>query len=83
MKNNCEGFAPIYKELGELIGEEKTLLIYKNMKGQQVTFPKKLYSSEYVKKLLSAKYTGNNIKELAKELDYTERHLRKILKEIS
>lgn len=79
MEDNCEGFADIYKELGELIGIDKTLIIYENMKGQQVTFPKKLYSAEYVKQQLLTRYTGSNIKELARELNYTERYLRKLL----
>lgn len=75
----AQGFTEIYRDLAELIGIEKTLIIYENMKGQQITLPKRLYAVDYVKKELSSRGTEKNIKELAKEFNYTERYMRKLL----
>ena len=36
----------------EILGEDIVFKLYKNYRGQQVTFPMKLYSNEYVKKYI-------------------------------
>ena len=41
-----EGLAEIYNQLVELVGIENTEEIYKNMKGQQITFPMRLYRTD-------------------------------------
>lgn len=81
-KISSEGFSDIYKELAEIVGIENTLLIYKSMRGQQVTFPKRLYSIEYVIEQLMRDISNKNIKRLSIEFDYTEKYLRQILKEV-
>ncbi|MFV0343212.1 MAG: Mor transcription activator family protein [Anaerocolumna sp.] len=75
-----EGFMPIYKELAEIIGEEKTYEIFKNMRGQQITFPKRLFSSDYVINQVLRSNDSANIKKLALDYDYTEKHLIQLLK---
>ena len=80
-KISSEGFSDIYKDLAEIVGIENTLAIFKCMRGQQVTFPKRLYSVEYV--IEQVKDSSNkNVKKLAMEFDYTEKYLRQILKEV-
>lgn len=74
-----DGAADIYNQLIELIGEENTMLIFQTFKGQQVTFPKRFYKSEYVVKEVRRRYNGSNLQELAREFDYTDRHLRKLI----
>ncbi len=70
----------IYKDIAEIIGIEKTLLLHDNFQGQQVTFPKKLYTKEYIIRQSKDK-NNENIKKMAFQFGYTESHLRKILKE--
>ena len=43
MKSNSDKYSGIYKELVDLLGEEDTLKIYENFRGQQVTFPMRIY----------------------------------------
>lgn len=74
-------YAGIYKELAEIIGVENVNLIYKNLRGQQVTFPMKLFTTEYTVRQVMTEYNGKNIKQLAVKYGYTERHLRKLLKD--
>jgi Mor transcription activator family. len=74
-------FAGIYKDIADIIGPENVYLIYKNLRGQQVTFPKKLFTTEYTLRMVMEEYNGSNMKQLAVKYEYTERHLRRLLKE--
>lgn len=72
--------AGIYKDIAELIGIEKTLLLHKEFQGQQITFPKKLFSKAYIlNKIQEDKPL--DIRSIASEYGYTERRLRQMLKE--
>jgi len=82
IKSSAE-LAGIYKDLAELIGIEGAYIIYKNLKGQQITFPQKLYSAEYVAREVKCKYDGTNLKALAAKYGYTERHLRKMMNKVN
>lgn len=77
MKN--EDFRGIYKNMIDLFGEEITIKLYENYKGQQITFPMRLYSKKYVLRIINEKYNGENLKELSRELDYSERWIRKLI----
>lgn len=72
--------AEVYKDFAELIGYENVVLLYNYMGGQQITFPKKLYSKDYINSEICRLYNGNNIKQLAKEFNYTDCHIYRILK---
>lgn len=72
--------AGIYKDIAELIGIEKTLLLHKEFQGQQITFPKKVFSKAYIlNKIQDDKPV--DFKSIASEYGYTERRLRQIIKE--
>lgn len=77
-----EDFKGIYKNMVDLLGEEATIKVYKNYKGQQITFPMRLYSKKYVLRVIKDKYNGDNLTELSRELDYSERWMRKLVNEI-
>ena len=38
----------IYKDLATLVGEENARKIYKECRGQQITFPVEFYSKQYI-----------------------------------
>lgn len=79
MNSESGYYSGIYKDMIEVLGEKITLEVYKNYKGQQVTFPMRLYSKEYIIKYLKENYNGNNIKQLSRELGYTERWIKQII----
>ncbi len=79
MNSTKEDFNGVYSIIFESIGEEGTKEIYNNFKGQQFNFPKRLYSKEYVVRYLEEKYDGTNVRQLAKELDYSERWVQEII----
>lgn len=74
-KNNS--MYKIYADLENLIGNESMLKIYEQYKGQQITFPQRLYKSEYVKQ-----YIINNPQEqsssIAKKFNYSERWIQQL-----
>jgi hypothetical protein len=75
-----EGFMQVYKEIADIIGPEATYAIYRSMRGQQVTFPKRLYTSEYIIDEVLKCGEDVDIQKMALEYDYTERYLRQLLK---
>jgi len=79
---NVEGFTGVYKEIAEIIGGDATYAIFTSMRGQQVTFPKRLYSQEFILKQITNCCNEKNVKKWATEFDYTEKYLRKLLKQL-
>ena len=68
----------IYGDLAEIIGVDN--VIYKHFKGQQVSFPTRLYSKDFiVEQAISDK--SQPIKKLATKYGYSERRLRQIIQE--
>lgn len=77
MKEVCtSGLQGVYKELAEIIGVDAAVAVYKELRGQQVTFPTRLYERNYVIQEVNLRYNGSNLKELAREFGYTERWIR-------
>ena len=71
-----ENYNGIYSDMYEVLGEDVTKKIYEYYKGQQINFPMRLYSKEYMIKYISDKYNGKNIKELSRSLGYTEKWIK-------
>lgn len=78
-KHDSEGVADIYNQLIEAIGFDNTKKVFEIFKGQQIAFPKRFYKQEYVIKKVMEMYDGRNINELAREFDYTDRYLRRLI----
>ena len=71
----------VYKEVWDAVGEDNMLYIYKLFKGQQVTFPMRLYNSKMIREAIIKEYDGGNISALACEYGYSERSIRRMLNE--
>lgn len=88
VKEEIQGLNDTYKMIAQLIGIEDCLILYKNLKGLSITFPTKLIDPQYVKeqirkKLQEEKVTRKEIQEFAIYYDYSERQIRRFLKEIT
>lgn len=59
---------------------EDILILHQVYKGLQVTFPKRLYSREYVREKVKKEYDGTNLKELSRRYGYSERWIRQMIK---
>lgn len=80
MSKKSENYRGIYKDMVEVLGADITLKVYENYKGQQVTFPMRLYSDKYVIDYLSKYYKGKNLKQISRNLGYTCNWLQKVIK---
>ena len=80
-KDNIQQYSGIYQDLIELLGIQGVNKLYTNFRGQQIVFPMRLYTREYVIDELHNRYNGKNLKALALEFGYSERYLRTLLKE--
>ena len=76
-----ENLNGIYREIATLLDCETALILHDAFRGQQVTFPVKVLSREYVGKKIRLEYNGANLKDLATKYGYTEKWLRRILSE--
>lgn len=79
MNKKSENYSGIYKDMVEVLGEEITLKVYENYRGQQVTFPMRLYSKSYILEYLTKNYNGKNLKELSRKLGYTCNWLQQVI----
>lgn len=79
MNKKSENYSGIYKDMVEVLGEEITLKVYENYRGQQVTFPMRLYSKSYILEYLAKNYNGKNLKELSRKLGYTCNWLQQVI----
>ena len=70
----------VYRELYEIIGEESMFKVYGLLRGQQISFPMRLYDPKLLRNAIIQEYNGSNISYLACKYGYSERSIRRILK---
>ena len=71
----------VYCELANLIGTEATFKIYETYRGQQITFPVYMFNKDFIAKKIMEEYNGRNVKLLASKFGYSEKWIRKIIKD--
>lgn len=74
-------FHKVYREISEQLGVEAALIIHHMFKGTQVCFPVRFFDTQYVKEMIIKEYDGTNMQILAKKYDYSEKSIRRIIKE--
>ncbi len=70
-----------YSELAAVLGIDAVLQIHAKYRGTQMFFPVELFSREFIISQIINEYDGFNIRELATKYGYTEKWVRKILKD--
>ena len=71
----------VYKEISAELGMDIAISIYKMFKGQQINFPMRLFNPAQIQKRILEEYDGTNIKSLAKKYDYSEKTVRRIIRD--
>ena len=83
MDVNIEDYCEFYQELYRMVNNSEAMKeIYERYRGLTVTFPKKLYSKEYVHKYLEENYGKVKIQDMARHLELSERRVRQLVSEI-
>ncbi len=71
----------VYREISEELGVEAALAIHHMFKGTQVCFPIRFFDTNCVKEMIIKEYDGTNVAALAKKYNYSEKTIRRIIKE--
>ncbi len=74
-------FNAVYNDISEVFGVDVALQMYQMYKGMQISFPTRLFNPDYVKNQVPIEYDGKNIKQLAKKYGYSEKTIRRMVKE--
>ncbi len=70
-----------YSEMAELIGIDNVLKIHAKYRGTSIFFPLEIFSRDFIISQIIEEYDGHNVRQLATKYGYTEKWIRKILKE--
>lgn len=81
MRKESELYNTVYKEISEIVGLDATLKIYLRFKGQQISFPVRLYDPRLIQRMVNKEYDGSNLTELAQKYDYSEKTIRRMIRE--
>lgn len=79
--NNPELLNAVYKEISENLGMDIAMSIYQMFKGQQITFPVRFFNPARIQELVVQEYDGTNIRILATKYNYSEKTIRRIIKD--
>lgn len=82
MGTEYEALNEFYKNLINLVGLECSTVLYTHFRGQQISFPIRLFSTDYIKKTLVEMGDDCDIKKLSRELGCSERWIIKLAKDI-
>ena len=80
-KLKCDHLNGVYNDFANLLGLDAALKIHSAYRGQQITFPVELFSREFIARQIVSEYDGYNVKQLATKFGYSEKWIRKILKD--
>ena len=75
-------FNSVYNDISEAFGVDVAIQMYQIYKGMQISFPTRLFNPDYVKNQVPIEYDGKNIKQLAKKYGYSEKTIRRMIKDI-
>ena len=71
----------VYKEISEKLGIDTAMEIYQMFKGQQINFPVRFFSPTRIQQMIAEEYDGTNVRTLAVKYNYSEKTIRRIVKE--
>ena len=82
-KNSTPVLNGVYEAISELIGFDNTTKLYKHFAGSQINFPTRLFSKEFVLSEAVKAYDGTSesINKIAVKYNYSERTIRKLLRD--
>lgn len=82
MNKNKYDYKGIYADMVDILGEEIVVKLHQYYRGQQITFPMKLYSNQYIKNYIINNYKSKTLKEMCRELGYTEGWIKQLINKI-
>lgn len=80
-ENDSELLNTVYREISERLGMNAAMTIYEMFKGQQISFPTRFFDSSMIHQAIIQEYDGTNIRVLAVKYNYSEKTIKRIIKE--
>ena len=80
-ENDSELLNTVYKEVSEKLGMDIAMEIYQMFKGQQINFPVRFFNPARIQQIIVKEYDGTNIRTLAIKYNYSEKTIRRIIKD--
>ena len=80
-ENDPELLNSVYREISERLGMDTAMEIYQLFKGQQICFPIRFFNPARIQKYIVREYDGTNVRTLAIKYGYSEKTIRRIIKE--
>ena len=71
----------VYREISEKLGMDVAMEIYQMFKGQQINFPVRFFNPTRIQQIIVKEYDGTNIRTLAIKYNYSEKTIRRIIKD--
>ena len=71
----------VYKEVSEKLGMDTAMEIYQMFKGQQINFPVRFFNPTRIQQIIVKEYDGTNLRTLAIKYNYSEKTIRRIIKD--
>ena len=71
----------VYREISEKMGMDIAMEIYRMYKGQQISFPMRFFNPVRIQQAIVEEYDGSNVRMLAVKYGYSEKTVRRIIKE--
>lgn len=81
IENEADLFNDAYREIANTLGLDTAIQIYQMYKGQQISFPIHLFNAKRLQRSVIKEYDGTNIKDLAKKYGYSEKTVRRMIKD--
>ena len=80
-ENDSELLNTVYREISEKLGMDIAMEIYQLFKGQQINFPVRFFNPTRIQQIIVKEYDGTNIRTLAIKYNYSEKTIRRIIKD--
>ena len=71
----------VYREVSEKLGMDTAIEIYRMFKGQQISFPTRFFNPARIQQIIVQEYDGTNVRLLATKYNYSEKTIRRIIKD--
>lgn len=72
----------VYKEISEKLGMDTAMELYQMFKGQQINFPVRFFNPTQIQQIIIREYDGTNVRTLAIKYNYSEKTIRRIVKDL-
>ena len=80
-ENDSDLLNAVYREISEKLGMDTAMEIYQMFKGQQISFPVRFFNPARIQQIIVKEYDGTNIRTLSIKYNYSEKTVRRIIKD--